>query len=297
MRFYRLPVRVSLMFILIFPLTIALGLAGQFLFVLTAAIWHELAHIIAAWRFGLRAERMVITPIGVMAHIPGGEALTMWKRLFVLLAGPLLSLLAAGLLFFVGRAIANAGADYLLGGLRGLLYANLAVGLFNLLPFMPLDGGRIVSLLLERLLGALAACRVMRSVSKTGSVAIIALGFLQAALFPFNISLLCIGLYINKAAREAYFAQAFMIYKDMAVLGIKNSFRKPLRNKLWFATGAESLQSVFSRFNWDTFQTYRLPSGILLTEREILAYIRENGLRGSLTEAASALHACNNPLL
>jgi Zn-dependent protease len=102
---------------------------------------HELSHSLVARGFGLPVRRILLYPLGGFSEIEQ-EPPTPGKEFLVSAAGPVLSLaLAAG-----GYGII-AAADP--GGLPGLLiqqlvWANLLVGLFNLLPGLPLDGGRML---------------------------------------------------------------------------------------------------------------------------------------------------------
>ena len=278
-----LTIRVSVIVFLLLPFALAFGLAGQFLFLFAAVTWHETAHVLAAYRFGLHTVRIDITPIGEVAVIPHTEALPVWKRLCILLAGPASSLALAGLCY--------AATASLPVNLTTLIHINLAIGLFNLLPFVPLDGGRVVEVLLARAIGALTACRITQKFSTCGGLLLMAAGFLQAALFPLNFSLLCIGLYLRRACREAHFTQAFAIYQGLAMTKQKAGFRKYLPVKTYSVPSDMPVKTVFARLNWDTFHIYHLrTTGCCLTEQDILAYIRENGLQGVLSDIVPSLY-------
>ena len=102
---------------------------------------HELSHSLVARGFGLPVRRILLYPLGGFSEIEQ-EPPTPAREFLVSAAGPVLSL-----------ALAAVGYGALrwtdLGGLPGLLvqqlvWANLLVGLFNLLPGLPLDGGRML---------------------------------------------------------------------------------------------------------------------------------------------------------
>ncbi len=100
---------------------------------------HELAHCVVARRFGLPVRRVLLYPLGGYSEIeqepgtPGREALISG-------AGPVVSLALAGIGYLLSRAV-GAGLPHQL--ISQLFVANLIVGIFNLLPGLPLDGGRI----------------------------------------------------------------------------------------------------------------------------------------------------------
>ncbi|MGH3124227.1 MAG: site-2 protease family protein [Streptosporangiaceae bacterium] len=102
---------------------------------------HELSHSLVARGFGLPVRRILLYPLGGFSEIEQ-EPPTPGREFLVSAAGPLLSLVLAGL----GYAVLLVTH---LGGLPGLLiqqlvWANLLVGIFNLLPGLPLDGGRML---------------------------------------------------------------------------------------------------------------------------------------------------------
>jgi Zn-dependent protease len=102
---------------------------------------HELSHSLVARGFGLPVRRILLYPLGGFSEIEQ-EPPTPGREFLVSAAGPLLSLVLAGL----GYAVLLVTH---LGGLPGLLiqqlvWANLLVAIFNLLPGLPLDGGRML---------------------------------------------------------------------------------------------------------------------------------------------------------
>ena len=111
---------------------------------------HELSHTVVALRSGLAVRRISL-------HLLGGEseferpADTPGREAGIAVAGPLVSLLVAGLAFVVGELLDPGTVGRVLAG--ALMLSNLAVGLFNLLPGLPLDGGRVVSAVVWRATG------------------------------------------------------------------------------------------------------------------------------------------------
>ena len=122
---------------------------------LAACVLHELGHIVAAAAFGGRVEKLSLTAVGAELRMGYPRPLGYGRDSLVALAGP-----AANLLF---------GALALLWGWGLAAALTLAVGAFNLLPILPLDGGRVLYGLLagrldpdwaERLMTALSGCLV-----------------------------------------------------------------------------------------------------------------------------------------
>ena len=113
---------------------------------------HELSHSFVARRRGFSVRDIVLLPIGGVSEItglPGAPA----DELAIAIAGPLANVALALLLALVGYA---AGAvmwpPAILAGavVSRLMWANLLLAGFNLLPAIPMDGGRVLRALLSR---------------------------------------------------------------------------------------------------------------------------------------------------
>ena len=99
---------------------------------------HELAHVAAARRLGVKVVSVELLPFGGVSRLGEEVVLDPRREVLVALAGPAANLVMFGL----GLGAINYG---LFGGNLGsfFLQCNLLVGAFNLLPALPLDGGRV----------------------------------------------------------------------------------------------------------------------------------------------------------
>ena len=111
---------------------------------------HELAHALVARRHGVKVEQITLWMLGGVAQL-AGEPPTPAADLQIAAAGPLTSL-AAGVAFgaVAGLSAGVAGPALLTAGFAWLAGINVLLGVFNLLPGAPLDGGRILRGLLWR---------------------------------------------------------------------------------------------------------------------------------------------------
>ena len=102
---------------------------------------HELSHCVVARAFKLPVRRILLYPLGGFSEIEQ-EPPTPGQEFLVSAAGPAMSLALAG------SATASTGWSlrhgFHAGDLDRLVLANLLVGVFNLLPGLPLDGGRVL---------------------------------------------------------------------------------------------------------------------------------------------------------
>ncbi|XLE10333.1 site-2 protease family protein [Streptomyces sp. Pv4-95] len=111
---------------------------------------HELAHTVAALRFKLPVRRIQLQFFGGVSEIEK-ETETPGREFVLAFVGPLLSLVLAGV-FYGGMQLVEPGT---VPGvlLAGLMISNLIVAIFNLLPGLPLDGGRMLRAVVWKLSG------------------------------------------------------------------------------------------------------------------------------------------------
>ncbi len=102
---------------------------------------HELAHTVAALRFRLPVRRIQLQFFGGVSEIEK-ESETPGREFVLAFVGPLLSLVLAGLFYAGMQAVEPGTVPGVL--LAGLMISNLIVAAFNLLPGLPLDGGRML---------------------------------------------------------------------------------------------------------------------------------------------------------
>ena len=158
------PVRVSFSFFFCNTLFLLADTTGTVLFVLAAALIHEMGHILTMALLGAPILQIDCTHVGL--KISRGDRLLSYPcEVAISLAGALANLLAAALLALWARQ--SFAALYLSA-------VNLVVGVFHLLPIRGLDGGRVASELLGMLLNPTSA-RIA-----SGAVSLLFLGLLCA---------------------------------------------------------------------------------------------------------------------
>src|SRR5215469_11435393 len=116
--------------------------AAAFVVLLYASVLvHELSHSLVARGFNLPVRRILLYPLGGFSEIEQ-EPPTPGREFLVSAAGPAISLALAAGAYALIRAVPDPGVVRDL--VVQLFWANLLVGVFNLLPGLPLDGGRIL---------------------------------------------------------------------------------------------------------------------------------------------------------
>lgn len=152
---------------------------------------HELAHGLAAKALGLRVESIELAPFGGVARIHGLETHA-GREIAVALAGPLFN----ALLLLGGSACAYFGMGDT-AWLSRFILLNLCLCLFNLLPALPLDGGRVLRAALTGLLGFGRATKLCAWLGIALGAALCGVGVYWAALGEkLPVTLLVAGVYI-----------------------------------------------------------------------------------------------------
>jgi len=143
----------------------ALGLVG---IIFGSVILHELGHALVARRGGVPAKGIILLPIGGITILDESQAIvesdTTWKRdIAIAIAGPLVNLFTAGaaalILLMVRPGFPLMGRPLVHTGnlLRSIVWLNIYLGLFNLLPAYPMDGGRVLRALFSRQMDSIRA--------------------------------------------------------------------------------------------------------------------------------------------
>ncbi|WP_405868373.1 site-2 protease family protein [Streptomyces sp. NBC_01515] len=111
---------------------------------------HELAHTVAALRFKLPVRRIQLQFFGGVSEIEK-EAETPGREFVLAFVGPLLSLILSGIFYLAMLPVEPGTVPGVL--LAGLMVSNLIVAVFNLLPGLPLDGGRMLRAVVWKITG------------------------------------------------------------------------------------------------------------------------------------------------
>lgn len=171
------------------------GLASLVL-LFASIVAHELAHALAARRYGIATNEILLMPLGGVAKI-AGEPKNGGQEVVIALAGPLMSLALAGIAA-LGASLA-APIPLLHGPLVALAKANAMLGLFNLLPAFPMDGGRVLRGLLRKRSGMLQATRTAVKVARWLAVPMAIAGI---AMGSFSLVLLAAFVWITGRAEQ-----------------------------------------------------------------------------------------------
>lgn len=183
-------IRGDWLIILVVVAVIAAGYVEKYLLVLLSITLHECMHAVIACFFGGRVAVIRFLPVGLNVDIEEAP-LRQRERIWIYIAGP-----AANLALFMICSLVYMLWFPLSYTLLFVAYTNLYLAVFNLLPAVPLDGGRILRELLAHRVGFYHASRIQRCTSVLIAAAVIAAGILQWMGSLYNFSLLVIGFFV-----------------------------------------------------------------------------------------------------
>lgn len=183
------------------------GLAGMMTVVFFASLLlHELAHAVVAQSRGIEVRGITLFLFGGATH--ARLETSQPRDEFVIAAvGPITSVGIAGVLWALVEVLGGVFPDEVAYAIGRLGWLNLALGVFNLVPGFPLDGGRLLRAFVWERTGDLL--RATRVASRTGQFIahlLIAVGVVEVMLGSFvgGLWLAAIGWFLNQAAQISY---------------------------------------------------------------------------------------------
>lgn len=198
-------------------------LAALLLFV--SVLLHELAHSLVARRRGLPVNNITLFIFGGVSNLEH-EPTSAGVEFQMSLVGPLTSLLI-GSLSFVLLVLIGRGTSPLAAILGYLATANILLGLFNLLPGFPLDGGRVLRSIIWKISGSVStATRVATWVGQTMAYLLILAGIwlLFGGNLLSGIWIGFVGWFLLTGAQSAHVQYMFeTVFKGVTVGEIMNS--------------------------------------------------------------------------
>jgi len=246
------------------------------------AIFHEFAHVYAARRFGVGINKVEILPFGITAQISETAVKQPHKEVIIALSGPLCNFVMVCVGFFVlqSNTISSEIAEFFIN-------INIAMLILNLLPILPLDGGRVLRAALTGIFGVVKAHNFCVKITRILSIFVVFAGTVILIATKFNFSLLMIGVFLlsntlSERNSSSLIAMRGIIYSHGKVDNI-------MRGHSIIARNSEPARKLLKSFSYNHYSVIsvlddKMRIGGMLTESQIIDGLVEKGSRVKLSE-------------
>ncbi len=246
-------IRLNPLFLLFAVLWIIVGAPVELALVCLIVLIHEFAHGLVGRALGLRVTLIELYPFGGVARIDEQMELEPFVERRLAWAGPAANLAMAGM----GLAVYSRllpGSEIALFFIR----ANLILAFFNLLPALPLDGGRILRSYLTPLLGFRKATEhgaLMGQILACLLLGFGAAGWLQGWL---SISAMLVAIFLFFAATREKRQAVFAFLRSLGAKDREMEARGGLRGQLLVVVEETPLLEVFRLFSPQRYHFVRI---------------------------------------
>ncbi len=182
-------IHISVLFL--FGIAIALDFVKTLAVTYAIVLIHELAHFLTATRLGVEGDKLVIMPFGVTMQLKNSTVKNPEDELKIAVAGPVSNVIMAGLVILLNKSgyVAFDDACY-------LVMLNFGIAVVNVVPALPLDGGRMLKAYLTLQMGYIKAYNLTMTATKITAVLLILGGVALIFVTGFNFSFFMIGAFL-----------------------------------------------------------------------------------------------------
>lgn len=286
--FKKFKIAIHPLFLMLAVITIALGYIEQFFIIFSVVTIHELAHIAVAKLYGAKLSKIIIYPIGEMAIIENLFLVKPLKRIAIICAGPAINI-TLGFLFM---ALGNNSI------FKFISMTNFSIAIFNSLPIYPLDGGRLIHLILSASIGILNSNEVVIFISKLFIIVITLIGIIQVILYPFNISLICLGMYLKSSIKKEEFNLSLDFFEIIFTKTELIKKYKCIYTNIVTVSEDTCIRDILKYLKIDRlYKIYIVDKDLnslgVITENQLIKFIIKYGIRANIKKAIKDFESVN----
>lgn len=205
MNLWGLTIRVNPLFLLILLIFFLLGMIEEVLIAFSIVLLHELTHFLVAYYFGFKVSKIEFFPFGGMAEYSGLLEMEPWQEIKVSLVGPLFNILFAIIIYCSYYINILDTSNHL----NLIFQYNVIIASVNMIPALPLDGGRVLRAILVLRYGIKKGHEIALKVAKFFAISGILLAFLIVIFNRSNIWFLFFFFFIygmiNKEEKQLFY--------------------------------------------------------------------------------------------
>ncbi len=278
-------------FLLFMFLWLLAGLPREVFVVFLLVLGHEFTHILAAKLCGLPINRIELLPFGGVGYLDKPLELDQRKELPVAAAGPLFNLVLFIFFFNWSRGVYALPTTVDPDLISFFYRANLTLAGFNLLPALPLDGGRIMRALLSTRMGFYRATEAAARAGRWLGFFLVICGLLLSSFDYLNLTVSLVGLFLYSAAGREQNANIYMFLRYL--LRKEKALRRArvLKGEMLVALESTTIMDVLKQFKHARYHqvvilgpTFHVKA--VLSETKILAMAMQQGMEITLREVA-----------
>ena len=270
-------------FILLLAAALIWGRFWEALLLFAIVLWHESFHVLAAALYKLPVVDIELLPFGGVARMEAFLQLNPGMEWVVAAAGPLANILLVGLAHGLLPYVEISPYWF-----HFFIQANLGMALFNLIPVLPLDGGRVLRSVLVRFRGFAQATRTTARLGQVFSVLLAAWGVYNVFYRRYNfILVLFTGVMLFAAARKEQENAGYVFMRYLTSRQQQLRARRVFAVKHIAATSDSSLGEVLRSFQPPCYHLIWIvdlhgqPAGFL-GELELIGALFEHGLSSKI---------------
>ncbi|GBF34882.1 stage IV sporulation pro-sigma-K processing enzyme SpoIVFB [Desulfocucumis palustris] len=209
-KIFGVGIYVNPFFLALIALFFVAGVLDRGLVAFLVVLIHEFAHSAAAKRMGVQVTEVELLPFGGVTRMGSEPALDPLKELYIAAAGPFSNML----MVLAAIACKNYGIwDDNIGPF--FLQSNILIAAFNILPALPLDGGRVYRAFLAGSMGLKKATYRAASFGQAWAVLIVAVGLAGLLLGFTGLDVMITGMFLYYAATREKLAAPYLFMKHV----------------------------------------------------------------------------------
>ncbi len=213
-----IKIKINFLLLILLPLYFYYGYGVEISVCLISVFLHEFSHVFVSNKIGLDMIEIEMFPFGGVAKSKESFWISTIDEIFISIAGPIMNFVIVIIFIFINKVAPNINI------IEIIIKANLIIGLFNVLPIFPLDGGRILRSYISSKIGYKNGTIKLVYITYAISILSIIYGLITFVMHGKGIYLIFISLFILLAARKEKKMAAFIFINE--IIGKKGQLLK-----------------------------------------------------------------------